>query len=48
VADQGYCSIKRSYYYEVKLHAIALRRAHQLPLPALLHVGRASQYDLTA
>lgn len=47
VADQGYCSTKRSYYYGVKLHAIALRRPQQLPLPALLHLSRASQHDLT-
>jgi Transposase DDE domain len=48
VADQGYCSTKRSYYYGVKLHAIALRRTKQLPLPALLHLSRASQHDLSA
>ena len=48
VADQGYCSTKRSYYYGVKLHAIALRRIKQLPLPALLHLGPASQHDLSA
>ena len=47
VADQGYCSTKRSYYYGVKLHAIALRRPQQLPLPALLHLSRASQHDLS-
>lgn len=47
VADQGFCSSKRSYYYGIKLHVIALRRPQQLPLPALLHVGRASQHDLT-
>ena len=48
VADQGYCASKRSYYYGVKLHVIALRRAGRLPLPALMHLGRASQHDLTA
>lgn len=48
VAAQGYCSTKRSYYYGVKLHAVALRRSHQLPLPALLHLGAASQHDLSA
>ena len=48
VADQGYCSTKRSYYYGVKLHTIALRRTKKLPLPALLHVSRASQHDLSA
>jgi hypothetical protein len=48
VADQGYCSTKRSYYYGMKLHAIALRRSHKLPLPALLHLSRASQHDLSA
>jgi IS5 family transposase len=48
LADQGFCSSKRSYYYGVKLHVIALRRTRQLPLPALLHLSRASQHDLTA
>lgn len=48
VADQGYNSTKRSYYYGVKLHAIALGRTRQLPLPALLHLGPASQHDLSA
>jgi Transposase DDE domain len=47
VADQGYCASKRSYYYGVKLHTVALRRTHKLPLPAFLHLSRASQHDLT-
>ena len=47
VASQGYSATKRSYYYGVKLHAIALRRPHRLPLPALLHLSRASEHDLT-
>lgn len=47
VASQGYCATKRSYYYGVKLHAVALRRTRQLPLPALLHLSRASQHDLS-
>jgi hypothetical protein len=46
VADQGYSASKRSYYYGVKLHAIALRRTGQLPMPALMHLSRASQHDL--
>jgi hypothetical protein len=48
VADKGYCASKSSYYYGVKLHAIALRRTKKLPLPALLHLSRASQHDLAA
>lgn len=48
VVDKGFCASKSSYYYGVKLHAIALRRTKQLPLPALLHLGRASQHDLAA
>jgi hypothetical protein len=48
IADKGFCASKSSYYYGVKLHAIALRRTQQLPLPALLHVSRASQHDLSA
>jgi hypothetical protein len=48
VADKGFCAIRQSYYYGVKLHAIALRRIRQLPLPALLHLSRASQHDLSA
>lgn len=48
VADQGFCSTKRSYYYGVKLHVIALRQIGKLPLPALVHLSRASQHDLPA
>jgi len=48
VADKGFCASKSSYYYGVKLHTIALRRTRQLPLPALLHLSRASQHDLAA
>jgi Transposase DDE domain len=48
VADKGFCASKQSYYYGVKLHTIALRRTNQLPLPALLHLSRASQHDLSA
>jgi hypothetical protein len=47
VASQGYSATKRSYYYGVKLHTVALRRPHRLPLPALLHLSRASEHDLT-
>jgi hypothetical protein len=47
VADQGYSATKRSYYYGVKLHALALRRTNRLPMPALLHLSRASEHDLT-
>lgn len=46
VADQGYSATKRSYYYGVKLHAVALRRTNRLPMPALLHLSRASEHDL--
>lgn len=48
VADKGFCASKNSYYYGVKLHAIAWRRTSQLPLPALFHLSRASQHDLAA
>ena len=48
VASQGFCSSKRSYYYGVKLHVIALRRSGRLPLPALVHLSRAAQHDLQA
>jgi hypothetical protein len=48
VADKGFCASKDSYYYGVKLHTIALARTKQLPLPALLHLSRASQHDLSA
>jgi hypothetical protein len=47
MADQGYSATKRSYYYGVKLHTVALRRTNKLPLPAFLHLSRASQHDLT-
>jgi len=46
VASQGYSATKRSYYYGVKLHAVALRRTKKLPMLALLHLSRASEHDL--
>jgi len=48
IADKGFCASKSSCYYGIKLHAIALRRTQQLPLPACLHLSCASQHDLTA
>ncbi len=48
VADKGFCATKSTFYYGVKLHTIAVRRTNKLPLPALLHLSRASQHDLAA
>ena len=48
LADTGFCATKQIHYRGVKLHLIAARRSHRLPLPERLHLSRASQHDLAA
>lgn len=48
LADTGFCSTKQIYYRGVKLHLIAIRRPHRLPLPERFALSRASQHDLSA
>lgn len=48
LADCGFCATKQTYYRGVKLHVIAARRPHCLPLPERFAVSRASQHDLAA
>jgi hypothetical protein len=48
VADTGFCATKQLYYRGVKLHLIAARRPHRLPLPERFALTRASQHDLAA
>lgn len=38
----------QAFNRRLKLHVMALRRRGKLPLPALFHVSRASQHDLSA
>jgi IS5 family transposase len=48
VADTGFCATKQIHYRGVKLHLIAARRSHRLPLPERFALSTASQHDLTA
>jgi hypothetical protein len=48
LADTGFCATKQIHYCGVKLHLIAARRSHQLPLPERFAPSRASQHDLAA
>lgn len=48
LADTGFCATKQMYYRGVKLHFIAARRSHRLPLPERIHLSHASQHDLAA
>jgi IS5 family transposase len=48
LADTGFCATKQMYYRGVKLHLIAARRSHRLPLPERIHLSQASQHDLAA
>jgi hypothetical protein len=48
LADTGFCATKQIHYRGVKLHLIAARRSHQLPLPERFALSRASQHDLAA
>jgi IS5 family transposase len=46
LADTGFCATKQQHYRGVKLHFIAARRNHKLPLPEKIHLSPASQHDL--
>ena len=48
LADTGFCATKQQHYRGVKLHFIAARRRHKLPLPEKIHLSQASQHDLAA
>ncbi|MBX7220204.1 MAG: transposase [Blastocatellia bacterium] len=47
LAAKGYCAAKKMYDYGVKLHIVATRRAGQLPLPEVLLLTPANEFDLT-
>ena len=47
VADLGYCASKHTYYYGVKLHALALHAPHALPCLEQAWISPASASDLT-
>jgi len=47
ICDKGYCSSKGTYYYGVKLHALAQKQHHALPKPSMLAMTPASVNDLT-
>lgn len=47
VADIGYCASKRTYYYGVKLHALALHAPQSLPSLEQVWISPASASDLT-
>jgi len=46
LANKGYNSTKKTYYYGVKLHILGLRRAQQLPLPDYIGLTPASEADI--
>lgn len=48
LARTGFCAVKQTHYYGVKLPLIAARRLGRLPLPEKIHLSEASQHDLSA
>jgi hypothetical protein len=48
VADIGYCAAKKMRFHGVRLHCIAQRRAHRLPLPHQVWLCGASHHDSKA
>lgn len=46
LANKGYNSTKKTYYYGVKLHILAFRRRGQLPLPDYIGLTSASEADI--
>ncbi len=45
LADSGYCSTEKLYYYGVRVHVIGRRRAGTLPCPEYIGVTGASSND---
>jgi len=45
LADAGYCSTKKLYYYGVRVHVIGRRQAGTLPNPEYIGVTGASHHD---
>lgn len=48
LADKGYCSTKKLYYYGLKLHMVGVDRLATMPLPERMQFSKASTSDLTA
>ena len=48
LCNKSYNSVKKRYYYGVKLHAIGFLNPGGLPLPEYLQVSPASEHDLSA
>lgn len=48
IADVGYCAAKKTRFHGVRLHLIAQRRAHRLPLPSQVWLCAASHHDSKA
>jgi hypothetical protein len=45
LADAGYCSTKKLYYYGVRVHVVGRRQAGTLPAPEYIGVTGASSHD---
>ena len=45
LADAGYCSTKKLYYYGVRVHVVGRRQARTLPSPEYIGVTGASSHD---
>ena len=46
LANKGYNSTKKTYYYGVKVHILAFRREGKLPIPNYISVTPASESDI--
>jgi hypothetical protein len=46
LANKGYNSTKKTYYYGVKLHILAFRRCGQLPFPDYIGLTSTSEADI--
>ena len=46
IADKGYNSTEKTYYYGLKPHILALRRNRQLPLPDYIGITAAGEADI--
>ena len=47
LADCGFCTSKKLYYYGLKLHILGLKRDNQIPIPDYIAITGASKHDIT-
>jgi hypothetical protein len=48
LCDKGYCASQKMWYYGVKIHVLAEKHSHSVPIPRKILITKASEHDLNA